>query len=782
MRKVRYFETKYGYFKENGDFVVTTPTTPVPWVHILTNGRYGAVYSQAGSGYSFYIDASRSLVTRWIQDLVEDRYGKYIYIVDEDRDEVFSATFQPVRRGGRYETIYSPGKVVFQSSFERLDTTMNVVVTKTYDVEVMKLEIRNKTKDEMHLSIFSYFELNMGTSTDVHREFHKLFFETTFVANSLISEKYMWTAGPKSWNSSYPFTVFHSSSEEITSFETDKRNFIGMYRDFRFPRVVEMRRCTDTVGRNIDAVNALHIKLNLKPFSKETVYFILGIAENREKAIEISQKFQNKTFCELQIEETVNYWREFLSRFRTSLPDKDIEFLLNKWLPYQAIGGRLMARTAYYQMGGAFGYRDQLQDSLAALWLDPSITKNQILLHSEHQKKDGTVQHWWLPFSNEAPFERWSDDLLWLPFVVCMYIEHTGDKQILLEETKFLDGGKASIKEHCLRSIHSVLTSVSKRGVPLILDGDWNDGLNGLGQDKKGESFWLCEFLYFIINKVLNLFDLTEKEKDWLNKAAQSLKETFNKYAWNGEWFNRATSDGGNILGGKEDKRIFLNPQTWAVISNITDQSKMFKAMESLKQHLITDYGPLLLYPSFTEVNENVGYITRYAPGSRENGGVYTHAATWVMWAAWILKDCELIEKVYQTLSPILRYYKNPDTYMAEPYVTPGNSDGPLSPMKGRGGWTWYTGSASWFYNLIIRCYLGIYPTSEGILFFPCSKKKWRKAYINFQIRDANYSFQIFNPNGKELHQYKKIVFNGKEMDGNLIPYNPGENQVEILY
>ncbi|HBT38799.1 MAG: glycosyl transferase family 36 [Pseudothermotoga sp.] len=779
---MKHFETKYGYFTENGDFVVTNVRTPAPWINVLTNGRYGAVYSQAGSGYSFYIDASQSMLTRWVQDLVHDNYGKYFYILGEETGEIFSSTFQPLKKNGDYSVVYSPGTVVFHTSFEKFSVKTTAVVSIDHDVEILKLELENKTNKPLNLSIFSYFELNMGTVSDVHREFHKLFFETQFSKNTLISKKYMWTAGPKSWNDSYPFILFHSTSRKVASYETDKEKFFGMYGDLKNPVAVQKGQCKNTAGRNIDGINAIQVRVSLAPLSKETVYFFLGATKDEKEALDLSAHFQDESFCESQIEKVQSYWQNLLKKFRVNIPDKDVEFLLNTWLPYQAIAGRLMARTAYYQIGGAFGYRDQLQDSLAGLWLDPSITQKQILLHAAHQRQDGTVQHWWLPFSNGSPSERWSDDLLWLVFVVCEYIEHTGDTQILYETVPFLEGEQATIKEHCFRSIRSVLENVSERGIPLIFGGDWNDGLNGLGQEGKGESFWLSEFLYFILKRVLTLFELDEDERKWLEESMEKIRESFNKHAWNGEWFNRATSDDGKIIGGKEDNRIFLNPQNWAVISKITDDEKIQKAMEKVKERLITDYGPLLLYPPFTEVDEKIGYITRYAPGTRENGGVYTHAATWTLWSAWLLRDCELAERVYQTLSPILRYYKDPVVYKAEPYVTPGNSDGPLSSKSGKAGWTWYTGSASWLYRLLIQCYLGIKPTKDGILFSPCTKKRWKEGTITFTIRRGQYTLEIINPESKELHEFKEILFNGKKLEGNLIPYCEGNNRVQIIY
>ncbi len=776
---MKYFKTKYGYFDENGDYVVTDPKTPMPWTNVLTNGRYGTIYSQSGSGYAFYIDASQSLLTRWVQNLVQDDYGKYFYIRDDDTGEIYSPTFQPVQHRGKYRITFSPGVVKFDANFSKFDLEMEVVIPMEDDGELINLRIKNKSKNVLHLSIFSYFELNMGTNADFHREFHKLFFETKFVEthSAILSKKFLWL----NWNDSYPYVLVHSTSENVISFDTDKRSFVGMYGDLRRPQAVRNGTCEMNQNRHIDGINALHVKVEVERDSKKEINFFIGIGQDEEKALSLAQKYNRANFEDVKAS-VKNYWRQFLGAFKANLLDKDVEFLVNKWLPYQAIGGRLMARTAYYQMGGAYGFRDQLQDSLAALWLDPEITKNQIKLHAAHQRQDGTVQHWWLPLTNWHPAERWSDDLLWLPFVISEYIEHTGDKEILKERIPFLDGGEGTLKDHAMRSIKSVLSERSKRGIPLIFNGDWNDGLNGLGREGKGESFWVSEFLYHVISRVFDTFELDDEEKEFLTESSKEVKDAFNAYAWNGEWFDRATSDEGLVLGSKNDNRVFLNAQTWAVISEISDEEKMLKALETVKERLITPYGPLLFYPPLTKPDPKIGYLSRYSPGSRENGGIYTHAAVWTLWAAWKTKDSDLSDKVYESLSPIKRSLKDPDIYMAEPFVTPGNSDGPLSPKSGRAGWTWYSGSGGWFYRSIIEYYIGIKPVKDGILFRPSMNKNWKSAKFTFKVRQGEYTLEIQNPKMKALTDKRTIFVDGKKINGDLIPYMKGDHKVRIRY
>jgi cellobiose phosphorylase len=776
---MEYFKTKYGHFTGEGDYVITDPRTPAPWVNVLTNGRYGAIYSQTGSGYSFYVDASQSLLTRWAQDLVRDDQGKYFYLRDEDSGELYSPTFHPLKREGEYSCRFAPGRVVFDARFERFAVRMEVVVPPEEDGEVINLTIFNQSSAPLNLSIFSYFELNLGTTGDVHREFHKLFFETQFreEADAILSKKHLWV----SWNEEYPYVLVHSATGGVVSFDTDKQSFLGMYGDIARPAALLRGKCSRSAGRHLDPVNVLHVKVNVVAGEKADCRFVIGVARDEEGALALAKRLADADFTEIG-RRTVSWWRRLLGRFTVALPEKDLELLLNTWLPYQAVGGRLMARTAYYQTGGAFGFRDQLQDSMAALWLDPSITRRQLLLHAAHQRQDGTVEHWWLPMTGHSPSGRWSDDLLWLPFVMCEYLEHTNDLSILEESVGFSDGDSATMKEHALRSVRSVLGARSERGIPLILDGDWNDGLNGLGSGKKGESFWLSEFLYFVLTRLQELFPLDEGELRLISAGAEELKADFAQHAWNGAWFDRATRDDGEVLGGRADDRIFLNAQTWAVISGITEPRRAESAIEQVKARLLSPYGPLLFSPPLGEPDAKIGYLSRYSPGSRENGGVYTHAAVWTLWAAWQTRDAELADRTYESISPILRSTASPDAYVAEPYVTPGNVDGPLSARAGRAGWTWYSGSAGWLYRSLISYYLGVKPVSDGILLAPCTNKRWKEARLSFTLRGGNYHLLISNPDARPLSDTPKILLDGCPVEGNLLPYREGDHDIVVSY
>jgi len=433
-----------------------------------------------------------------------------------------------------------------------------------------------------------------------------------------------------------------------------------------------------------------------------------------------------------------------------STPDDAMDIMENVWLKYQAISGRLWGRTAYYQTGGAYGYRDQLQDSQVFLPLDPEQTKKQILLHARHQFRDGTVYHWWHPISEIGHRNQISDNLLWLPFVLNAYLQETDDTGILNLREPFVDDAVgATVYDHCVRAIDRALKRTSDRGLPLIGAGDWNDGLSAVGLEMKGESVWLAHFLYKIL---LDYSEVAARHGDVtqageFRQHATELKTSIDRYAWDGEWYFRATRDSGGRLGSKENKegRIYLNAQTWAVIAGVAEKERAEQVMDVVEKSLEFKAGPLLLYPSYKKPDKYIGYLTRYGPGMRENGGVYTHAATWAVIAEAMLGRGENAFRMYSKLNPINRG-KNPLEYCAEPYVTPGNIEGPESPFYGRGGWTWYSGSAAWLFKVGLEWILGVRPTVDGLLIDPCIPPAWDGFKVRRAFRGATYSIEVKNP------------------------------------
>ncbi len=401
-------------------------------------------------------------------------------------------------------------------------------------------------------------------------------------------------------------------------------------------------------------------------------------------------------------------------------------------------------------------------------------TKEQILLHAKHQFKDGQVLHWWHPITETGLQTNMTDDLLWLPFIIIQYIKETNEYSILNETAEYYDDKEIfdSLLVHSCKAIDKVLSRFSERGLPLIGAGDWNDGLSAVGLDWKGESIWLAEFLYLILtefSKILSEVNQQEKSNYYSSKA-KSLKEAFNKFAWDGDWFYRATKDNGEKIGSNENEegKIYLNAQTWAIISGITTEEREEKALQSIEKFLLKKNGPLLLYPAYTKPDELIGYLSRYAPGRRENGGVYTHAATWSIWAFALKKNKNLTYEIYKRLSPVLNGL-NADEYVAEPYVTPGNIEGPDSPLYGMGGWTWYTGSAAWFQKVIVDYLIGIRVTKEGLFIDPCFPNDWEYVKVRRFFRGRFYDIVFENPR-RGYEKVETIIANGTVITDPFIP------------
>ena len=783
------FQTDYGYFTDDGkEYVITRPDTPRPWVNVISNGSYSLVISQTGSGFSWWENSNLARLTRWEQDLVKDEWGKYLYIKDRDTGDFWSLGWKPVCRDfDSYECRHGIGYTVLSNKYKGIASSMTVFVPRDEPVEIWKVTLKNESGVIRPLSLFSYFEWLLGNKDDTHREFHKTFIGTSYEKglNALYGEKRKQPMLPGSIIGEYPCTAFFASSVEPEFYEGDKENFIGMYRTLADPLAVEKGALTNTTGRWNDSIASLHLNVELNPGESKDVIFILGLSQGKAKDAKIIKKYFDVNNVNAALTEVKKYWGGMLSGLTVKTPDDALDLMTNTWLKYQAISGRIWARAAYYQSSGAYGFRDQLQDSQIFLPLDTSLTKKQILLHAAHQFKDGTVYHWWHTLAEWGPRTNKVDDLLWLVFVTLSYIEETADYGILKQKVKFVDGGSATLLDHCERSIKKVLSRFSKRGLPLIGEGDWNDGMNFVGVKFKGESIWMAHFFADILKRwseeVLAGKKVNRKTdaKKYLKKF-EDLKRAINKYAWDGEWYWRATCDDGSLVGSSKCKegKIFLNAQIWAVIAGTGTEERIKKALASCSKYIYRDYGAILLYPAFSEPDQKIGYISRYAAGVRENGGVYTHAATWAVIAECLRKDADTAFDLYSKICPPNRS-KDIDRYKAEPYVTPGNSDGPDSVNYGRGSWTWYTGSAAWLCRVATNWILGVRPVLEGLLIDPCIPKGWNGFEMTRKFRGAVYKIIVSNA-AHVSHGVKEVKLDGKKLNSNIVP-SLRDNKIHLV-
>jgi cellobiose phosphorylase len=777
-------ENKYGYFSDNGQtYVIKTPLTPRPWINVISNGDYSLMISQTGGGCSWRGNAAQNRITRLYQDIIKDNWGKYFYLRNLDNNDFWSLTYMPVKASYEdFEVRHGIGYSVFKYKHQGISTVMKVFVVPNQPIEIIDITIINESKEVKRLDLTSYFEWEAGIHPDEHREFNKLFMDTMYdeARKAIKLRKYHWGFPDKdglSNNVDWDFIGFHACSEPIKSFDTDKESFIGMYKNESDPKAMHQEALDGNIGRFGDAVASLQTAVNLSVGEKKRIVFTIGAAsigkneinninQEKEDVDALIKNYTNVEASDQVFEELKVFWDELLNGDQVSTPDKAFDLMTNTFSKYQAISCRLWGKTAYYQTSGGYGFRDQLQDSLIFLESKPQLTKEQLKLHAQHQFMEGDVYHWFVTYQGWGPRSNCSDDLLWMPLVLYYYLEETLDYDFLLEEVPFLDGPKESMYEHSKKAIKKALTRYSVRGVPLMGSHDWNDGLNAVGHKMKGESFWMSSFLYLILNQfaVIAKHQKDEEFVDVCLENAKKIKITFEKYGWDGEWYLQGTTDNGDKVGSKDNDegKIFLMPNAWAIISDIIPETKKSIVISSIKEYLLKEFGTLLNYPAFTKPVNNIGYVTRYAPGLRENGGVYTHAATWAVTAFAKAGYPELAYEAYRGICPPNRTW-DPDRYLSEPYVTCGNSDGPKSLLFGRGGWSWYTGSAQWLHRVAVQDIIGVKAGFNGLVIEPHLPKAWEKVNYRRKFRNAFYVFEFSK--GTE----SKIVVDGKELSGNVI-------------
>ncbi len=772
------YRTKYGYFTDDGkEYVITTPLTPMPWVNVVSNGDWGFVVTQNGSGYSWLKHASLNRITRWEQDLITDEMGKYIYIRDNDDGSSWSATYKPVcRKPAAYEVRHAQGYSTISSLNKGIRSRITYFCPKGEAAEIWLLSLKNESGRKRNLSIFSYLEWCLG-AVGLPREFHKIFLETSFDKNlkALFATNRLWTIPDKKgghWNRSWDYMAFHGVNSNLASFESDREAFIGMDKSIGQPQAIENGFLSRKTGKWGNSIASLMCKVNLLPQAEKTLVFVTGAAKDKKTAARLIKKYKSVAAAKKALGDVKKMWSDLLSTTTVETPDEGFNFLNNTWLKYQSISARQWGRCGYSQPGAGIGFRDQLQDSQVFLYIDPKLTQRQIIQNAEHQFKNGTVCQWWHPITEESARTKITDSPLWLVFITLSYFDETDDFKFLKKKIKYVDGKPGTLFEHCNQAIEACLRKFSRRGLPLIGGGDWNDGLNNVGLNWKGESIWLAHFLYGILKR-WSMVCTRLKDKKLSRRyelKAELLKININKYAWDGSWYIRATRDDGGVIGSvkRKEGKIFLNAQTWAIINKVVPDERLPKILSSMKKFLYHEYGPVLFNPAYSVPDKKIGYLTRYAPGMRENGGLYMHAGCWAVMAECRLKNNQRAFNLLKSMFPVDRG-KKPDLYKVEPFITPGNVDGPDSENYGRGGYTWYTGSATWLNRVCLEWILGIRPVREGLLVDPCIPKKWKKFKVNRLFRGTTYIIDVENKNG-EGAGVKKIKIDGKEFNSNIIP------------
>lgn len=793
------FYNGYGGFTADGsEYVIATDDktkTPAPWVNVLVNANFGSVLSESGSAYTWTENAHELRLTPWNNDPISDSSGEAFYLRDEESGHFWSVTSLPAGAKTTYITRHGFGYSIFECIEDGIHSEMTEYVDVSAAVKFITIKVSNRSGKHRKLSATGYVEWVLGNNrmktgmyvfTEINSDTGAIFAKNTY-DNEFAGR-----------------IAFFDVDSVKRTYTGDRAEFIGRNGTIRKPDAMYRVKLSGKVGLALDPCAALQVPFELEDGATHEIVFRLGVGRDLNDTCEIVKQFKGAEMAQNALERVKNKWQSILNVVKVETPDKTINTIINGWLTYQTLSSRIWGRSGYYQSGGAFGFRDQLQDVLSVLHIVPEVAREQILLCASRQFKEGDVQHWWHPPTGKGVRTRCSDDYLWLPFVTSAYITSTGETAILDEKVPFLEGRLLNADEqsyydspiqsgitetvynHCVQAIKHGL-KYGEHGLPLMGAGDWNDGFDKVGKDGKGESIWLAFFLYDILIKFSELAllhnDLIFNEE--CIKEAQQLKENIDKHTWDGQWYKRAWFDNGTPLGSSvnDECKIDSIAQSWSVLSGGGDENKMKTALESAYTNLVKkNIGVIqLLEPPFNKSTLDPGYIKGYVPGVRENGGQYTHAAVWLVMAFAKLGNTERVWELLEIINPINHSNTSEriNIYKVEPYVLA--ADVYISKLhEGRGGWTWYTGSAGWLYQLIVESFLGVQKKGEKLQIVPCVPKEWTSFKIEYRYKDSVYHITVIRDmNSKEI----TTLVNGTKQADNMIQLSgdKAEHNVQIL-
>jgi len=764
---LEFFNGIGGFDKDGREYVTVLDgdqETPAPWVNVIANPSFGFQVSAEGSGYTWSGNSRENQLTPRSNDPVSDSPGEAIYLRDQDSGEVWTATALPIRDdAARYIARHGQGYSRFEHVSHGIELDLLQFVPLDDSIKISRLKIKNVSGRRRRLSVTAYVEWVLGPSRTAC---------APYIVTEIDPETGVLLAR-NPWRMEFGARVaFADLAGRQGSWSGDRTEFIGRNGSFALPSALASRNpLSNRVGAGLDPCGVLQTVVEIPPNREVEVTFLLGDAATRVEALSLVERFRAADLDEV-FREVTRYWDDTLGAVQVRTPDRAIDILMNRWLLYQTIVCRLWARSGFYQASGAYGFRDQLQDGMALCLSQPKLTREHLLRAAARQFTEGDVQHWWLPSSGKGIRTRVSDDLLWLPYATAQYVMATGDLAVLDEEIAFLDGmtlapdeqdaffqpmpsdERATLFEHCARGLDRSLT-LGRHGLPLIGGGDWNDGLNRVGAGGQGESIWLGWFLHATIGNFVAFAEQRgqhDRAASW-RQHATSLRDALERDGWDGDWYRRGYFDDGTPLGSASSSecRIDSIAQSWGVISGAADPARAARAMAAVDENLILhdDRLALLFTPPFDQSTPDPGYIKGYPPGIRENGGQYTHAALWSVQAFAKLGDGDKAANLLSFLNPInnARTWAAAQRYKVEPYVLSADVYS-VPPHVGRGGWTWYTGSAGWMYRAGLESVLGFTVEGTTLRLDPCVPRAWRDFEISFRHHTTRYEVFVENHSG----------------------------------
>ena len=756
-----FFNGLGGFTPDGREYVISLApgqTTPAPWANVLANSRIGTVITESGGSNTWVDNAHEFRLTPWRNDPVGDASGEAFYLRDEETGRFWSPTPLPARGDGSYLCRHGFGYTVHEYAQMGIHSELWTYVALDAPVKLVALKVRNRAGRARRLSVTGYWEWVLGQWRHANLMHVVTGIDPTtgalFVRNVYNRE----FAGK---------TVFVNVSDGTRSFTGSRTEFLGRNGTLASPAAMRQARLSGQTGAGLDPCAALQVAFDLDDDQEREIVFLLGAGDSVDEAQQLVRRFSGPARARLALESVWEFWKQTLGVVHAETPDPALNILVNGWLEYQTLAGRYWGRSGYYQSGGAYGFRDQLQDTTALLFAAPWAAREHLLRCASRQFREGDVQHWWHPPSGRGVRTHCSDDYLWLPYATCRYVRRTGDTGVLAERLPFLEGRPVNadeesyydlpqrsgedgtLYEHCVRAIRRGLR-FGAHGLPLIGSGDWNDGMNLVGAKGKGESVWLGFFLYHVLR---HFSELARRRGDsefaeQCSRQAAQLQQNIELHGWDGEWYRRAYFDDGAPLGSSvnEECQIDSVAQSWAVLSGAADPARARQAMDGVEQRLVRRAQKLiqLLDPPFDKSTLEPGYIKGYAPGVRENGGQYTHGAIWAVMAFAELGRTELAWELFSLLNPIRQASDLTEVtrYKVEPYVVAGDiySGGPHA---GRGGWTWYTGSAGWMYRLIVETLLGLRLEVDKLWLNPRLPQAWESLKLHYRFHSTFYHISV---------------------------------------
>ncbi len=782
-----FFNGLGGFSPDGTEYIISSDhkkRTPSPWVNVIANPQFGTVISESGSSYTWIDNAHELRLTPWHDDPVGDPGGEAFYLRDEESGFFWSTTLLPAGGKSPYITHHGLGYSSFEHMEDGIYSEMKVFVDQEFPVKFNVIKIKNNSGRMRSLSVTGYIEWVLGTERS----------KTAMFIHTEIDPETGAIFAKNTYTSEFTNRIAFFDIDYIKkSYTGNRTEFLGRNGSLQNPEVMYRQKLSGKMGLALDPCGAIQIPFDLEDGEEFEIIFRLGTANDPAHAVDMVRKFRGSVFANESLEKVKAHWKSIVSAFQVETPDEAINFMTNAWLSYQTLSARLWGRTGFYQSGGAFGFRDQLQDVMSLLQNKHDIAREQILLCASHQFKEGDVQHWWHPPVGRGVRTHCADDFLWLPFVTSFYVLRTGDVSILDIATPYLDGRllnaneesyydlpvqsgiTAKLYEHCVQAIRYGLV-LGVHGLPLIGTGDWNDGFDKVGHHGKGESVWMGFFLYEILERFSKIARIYKDDAfaDECLMHSKKLKENLNLNAWDGEWYKRAWFDNGTPLGSSKNTecRIDSISQSWSVLSGAGDAKYINIAMESAYQNLVNQSSGIiqLLEPPFDLGDLNPGYIKGYVPGVRENGGQYTHAAIWMIIAFAKLGHKERVWELLKMINPI-NHGKNEKEiaqYKVEPYVLAADVYA-CPPHAGRGGWTWYTGSSAWLYRLITEFFLGLQQENNQLYFTPCIPAEWDGFKVHYRYLNTMYHLEFVQISGPG---HLEIIENGQSKNENFISLN----------